>query len=152
MSEMDRIREQMKRAFEGGAWHGPAVREALEGVDATIAARRPIGAAHSIWEIVLHMAAWKEVVTRRLGGDPMKDVPPEVDFPPPAGSGEAGWVAALDRLVATHAALLCAAVEVRDDQLDQPPAPGASSRYVLLHGVAQHDIYHAGQIAVLKKA
>jgi len=151
MTEVDRVRDQLTRAFESGAWHGPAVREVLQGVTAEAAARRPIGAAHTIWELVLHMSAWKDVVTRRLGGEPGQEVPPEVDFPA-QGAGEAAWKAALDRLAASQAALIGALAGVQDDQLDQLPAPKTSTRYILLHGVAQHDIYHAGQIVVLKKA
>ncbi len=151
MTEVQRIEDQLKKSFEGESWHGPAVREALAGVGAAQAARRPIASAHTIWEIALHMAAWKHIVTRRLSGEPMTDVAPEVDWPPVRDTGEAAWQAALHRLEQDHAALRQALVRVRDDQLDQPPAEGTSTRYILLHGVIQHDLYHAGQIAVLKK-
>ena len=152
MAEVDRIRDQIVNAYEGGAWHGPSVKEVLEGVTAAQAARRPIAAAHSIWEIVLHVAVWQEIVGRRLTGEPGREVPPEEDFPPVQDTSEAAWAAALDRLATAHAGLLRAMEGVRDDQLDQAPAAQVPrSRYVLLHGAAQHDIYHAGQIAVLRK-
>jgi len=151
MSEVKRIEDQMTRAFVANAWHGPAVLEVLEGVSEKHAARRPIASAHSIWELVLHMTTWKDVVVRRLGGDPVKDVPDEVNFPSVMDPGAASWKAALDGLSATHQRLLGALRSVSDDQLDQPSPGYGLSRYVLLHGVIQHDLYHAGQIAILRK-
>jgi len=151
MSEVERIEDQMTRAFVANAWHGPAVLEVLEGVNEQQAARRPIASAHSIWELVLHMTTWKDVVVRRLGGDPVKDVPDEVNFPPVTDLSAASWKAALEGLSATHQRLLGALRRVKDDQLDQPSPGYGLSRYVLLHGVIQHDLYHAGQIALLRK-
>jgi len=151
MTEIERIEDQMTRAFEANAWHGPAVLEVLEAVSAEQAARRPIAAAHSIWELVLHMTTWKDVVVRRLGGDPVKEVPPEVDFPRVTDTGAPAWTTALHGLSATHRRLLAALRTVRDDQLDQPSPGYRLSRYVLLQGVIQHDLYHAGQIAILRK-
>ncbi len=68
MSEASRIADQLRRAFDGDAWHGDSVLEILNGVTAAQAAARPITHAHSIWELVLHIAAWDGVVLRRLGG------------------------------------------------------------------------------------
>ena len=69
MKETERIREQLKRAFEGGAWHGPGVLEILENVSAAQAATHPIEGAHSIWELVLHIKAWEDACRRRLSGE-----------------------------------------------------------------------------------
>lgn len=151
MTEVERIGDQMRKAFEGEAWHGPAVLETLQGVTPEMAARRPVASAHSIWELVLHMNTWKDVVRRRLGGEPIKDVPPEMDFPPVGDIGAAAWQAALGRLSRTHAGLLEATLAIRDDELETPPPNGVTKRYTLLHGIVQHDLYHAGQIAILKK-
>jgi uncharacterized damage-inducible protein DinB len=153
MSEIGRIRDQLQRSFERGAWSGPAVLELLEGVTAAQAARRPIPGAHTIGELVRHMTTWKTVVSRRLEGESFLDVRPEVDWPPiPTGDeGDGGWKAALAGLRQAHDDLVKRVAELRDEALDQPPAPGTSSRYVLLHGVIQHDLYHGGQIALLRK-
>ena len=70
MTEIDRILDQLKRAFEGGAWHGPSVKEVLHGVTAAQAHARPLPNAHSIWELVQHIAVWEDVGRRRLEGDP----------------------------------------------------------------------------------
>src|SRR5262249_54607190 len=102
MSEIQRIRDQLKRSFEANAWHGPAVLELLEGVTAKQAAARPIASAHSIWEIVLHMATWKSVVARRVSGEVVNQVPDDVDWPKVAPGGEPEWAAARQRLQAAH--------------------------------------------------
>ena len=151
MTEIEGIRDQLERSFYRDAWHGAAVKEVLEGVSAEQARRRPIADAHSIWELVLHMTTWKTVVLRRLEGDPMRDVPPDVDWPPVTAHDGPAWEAARTGLEAAHTALAAHVATLGDQGLDQAPAPGTSTRYVLLHGVIQHDLYHAGQIAVLKK-
>lgn len=152
MREAERIAEQLRRAHEGEAWHGPALNELLGGVTAAEAAARPVAGAHCVWELVLHVEAWERAGLRRLGGDPAKiyDTPEDwsgVD----AADGEA-WRAALARLAATNAELRAAVLELEDARLDEPILPEMSSVYVTLHGAVQHTLYHAGQIALLKKA
>jgi len=150
-TEVQHIDDQLERAYRKGAWSGPTVLETLEGISAKTAAARPIDDAHSIWEITLHIGVWKHVVTRRLKGEPMSDVPTEMDWPTVTDTSAAAWRRALAELEARHQELRKALAEIRDDQLDQPPTKQGSSRYVQLHGVIQHDLYHAGQIAVLRK-
>ncbi len=152
MREVERIADQLKRAHEGGAWHGPAIDELLRGVTAGQAAARPVEGAHSIWEIVLHIEAWERAVLRRLRGDSAQIFNTEEDWSSVDAGDEEGWRDALGRLAATGAALREAVVELEDSQLDEPIYPEMSSRYVTLHGVVQHTLYHAGQIALLKKA
>jgi len=65
MSQARSFADQLERAFRGGAWHGPAVAEALAGVDAARAAARPLAGAHSIWEIVRHLTVWYDAPRRR---------------------------------------------------------------------------------------
>ena len=92
MSEPGRIAEQMRRVHCGGAWHGPSVAEALEGLSARAAAAHPIRGAHSIWEIVLHLEYTQQVLFRRLGGEPA--FPSEEEFwPPVKEDSEAAWQA-----------------------------------------------------------
>jgi len=151
MNECQRIADQLRRAMEGDAWHGPALRELLQGVSPEVAAGRPIPGLHSIWEIVLHIAAWTEVVRRRLHGDPTRLTPDE-DWPAVAAPTEQAWKAALDRLAQAQRALVDELASLSPDRLDEPIVAGMSSIYVTLHGVVQHHLYHAGQIAMLKKA
>ena len=153
MTEIERILDQLKRAFEGDAWHGPSVREALAGVTAVQAHARPLRNAHSIWELVQHIAVWENVGRRRLAGDraPIDISSPE-DWPPAEDASEAAWEQAKALLDRGHEALREAIAQVVETRLDEPIFEGMSTVYVTLHGVIQHDIYHAGQIAMLKKS
>ena len=90
IEEISRIADQLKRAFEGDAWHGPAVLEVLEGVSARPAAAKPIPGAHSIWEIVLHIAAWDGAIRRRMEGQALQ-LSDEQDFPPVKDTSDAAW-------------------------------------------------------------
>lgn len=141
----------MKRAYEGIAWHGPSVRELLNGVTAETAAARPLAGAHSIWEIVLHSAAWEAAVRRRLQGQPI-ELTPEEDWPAVTDTGEAAWQAALAALDAGDRQLREAISHLSDADLDKTVEGQPYTIYFMLHGVIQHDLYHAGQIGLLKKA
>lgn len=147
-SEVERLAELVKRAYEGEAWHGPSLREALEGVDARRAAARPIAAAHSIWEIALHISGWNDVATRRLAGEQL-DEPDEGDFPAVTDTSDEAWQRMLDELARRSAALRDAIGALDADALDAPDGP---SRYAALHGILHHIHYHTGQISVLKRA
>jgi len=153
MTEIDRTLDQLKRAFEGHAWHGPSLKELLNGVTAQQAHARPLANAHSIWELVQHIAVWEDVGRRRLEGDPA-EVPissPE-DWPPAEDVSDAAWEQAKAAVERGHQALVDAISRVPEARLDEPILEGKSTVYVTLHGVIQHDLYHAGQIAILKKA
>ena len=153
MTEVERIADQLRRAYEGEAWHGPSLREVLEGITAERAARRPLKGAHSIQEIVKHILAGEEIVRRRLERDPgMARPTTEEDWWPPATeTGEAAWAALLEELALANSRLRRAISLLDDSRLDEPIVEGMSSVYVTLHGLIQHDLYHAGQIALLKK-
>ncbi|MGD0414745.1 MAG: DinB family protein [Terriglobales bacterium] len=153
MSEAARIADQLRRAFYGDAWHGDSLVEILEGVTAAQAAARPIAGAHTIWELVLHIAAWDGAVLRRLGGAAVELSDAE-NFPPVTDASEAAWRKALAEVRRVHDELLSAVAIIPDSRLDEmvPGKKGAHyTFYYMLHGVAQHELYHAGQIALLKK-
>ena len=153
MTETERILDQLRRAFEGNAWHGPSVREALAGVTASQAHARPLANAHSIWELVQHIAVWEDVGRRRLEGDRAQiEISSPTDWPPAADRSEAAWEQAKAALDRGHETLRAAITRVDESRLDEPILEGMSTVYVTLHGVIQHDLYHAGQIAMLKKA
>lgn len=151
MKETERIREELKRAFEGGAWHGPAVLEILENVSAAQAASHPIAGAHSIWELVLHIKAWEDACRRRLSGD-RAELTDQEDWPAVAETSDAAWGKTLAALRESHQKFSEAIASVDDTRLDEPILEGMKSVYATLHGAVQHDLYHAGQIAILKKA
>jgi len=152
-SESARIADQLRRAFDGEAWHGDSLFEILAGVTEARAAARPIAGAHTIWELALHVAAWDGAVLRRLGGAAVELSDAE-NFPPVRDASAAGWRAALAQVRRGHAELVAAVASLPDSRLDDmvPGKEGAHyTFYYMLHGVVQHELYHAGQIALLKK-
>jgi uncharacterized damage-inducible protein DinB len=152
MTEIERILDQMDRTFSGDAWHGPPLKSVLEGLTAEEASNHAIANAHSIWELVLHITAWKIMMRHELMGD-KAEVRPETDWPPVWETSEVAWKRAVENLDESHKRLRETAAGLREDQLEEKPVTRTdNSRYVILHGVVQHDLYHAGQIAVLKKA
>jgi uncharacterized damage-inducible protein DinB len=155
ITEVDRIRDQFRRAFDGEAWHGPSVLALLNGVTAQQAAAHPIPGAHSIWQLTQHIEAWERACLRRLNGDPAR-LTDEEDFRPVNDTSEAAWESAKQELTNTHRELLDAIGKLDESRLNEPIITSSttsySSVYVTLHGGVQHDLYHAGQIAILKKA
>src|ERR1700722_17716259 len=104
-SEPALIADQLRRAFEGDAWHGPALLELLQHVDAATAAARPLPDAHSIWELVLHIAAWDGVVLRRLGGQKAQ-IKGAANFPVVPKPTQARWDEAVAYMKHTHDVLV----------------------------------------------
>ena len=151
MTEMERIEDQLRRSVEGEAWHGPALNALLKDVTAEEAAARPIPDAHSIWEILLHIITDQELVLERLAGKPAS-YSGEQDWPPVRDQSSAAWSSAIRSLNDTSARLRKAILELDSTKLDEPIVEGFSSVYITLHGDVQHNLYHAGQIALLKKA
>jgi uncharacterized damage-inducible protein DinB len=153
MSETARLADQIRRAFEGDAWHGDSVLELLAGVKAKTAAARPIKNAHSIWELVLHIAAWDDAAIRRAGGMAVQ-LTGERNFPIVKDSSEDAWRRTLEQVKKTHDELVKTVAAFPDSRLgDQVPGKKESyyNFYYLFAGIVQHELYHAGQIALLKK-
>ena len=158
-TEIDRIVDELEREHGGDAWHGTPLRQILAGVDHTDAMARPYDGVQTIWELVLHITAWKNEVRRRVGGAPA-GVPAEGDWPAPPDTPDAeAWCAAVDALEDAHRALVATVSRLGEAQVFAPTNDPREretgqgvSYYVLLHGIAQHDAYHSGQIALLKKA
>jgi uncharacterized damage-inducible protein DinB len=153
MTESVRLADQIRGAFEGTAWHGDSVLELLAGVNAKTAAAKPIKGAHSIWELLLHIAAWDDAVRRHIGGEAV-DLSDEQNFPPVKDVSEAAWRQAVESVKQTHNELIKAVAVFPDARL-QDPVPGKTENYYnffyLFSGIVQHEIYHAGQISLLKK-
>lgn len=151
MSEAAGIADQLRRAFDGSAWHGPSVLELLREIDAKTAAAKPIPNVHSIWELLLHVAVWDEVAMTRLAGT--KSQPTGTDnFPVPAKPTEAAWRKAIATTKSTHEKLVKIVEKLSDARLRERVPGKRYDFYHMLHGIAQHELYHAGQIAILKKA
>jgi len=152
MSEVERISDQLRRSHQGSAWHGPSLLEVLDGVTDEQANRRVLPNAHTIWELVLHLTAWEQVVTRRLAGETVPDLPPDQDFPAVADATGDGWKSALDQMNQAQRQLAQSIAQLTDDGLKRMVAGKDYSVYFMLHGAIQHKLYHAGQIAVFKKS
>jgi uncharacterized damage-inducible protein DinB len=154
MTETFRLADQIRRAFEGSAWHGDSMLELLADVNAKTATARPIKDAHSIWEILLHVAAWDDVVARRTGGTAVT-LTDEQNFPTVTDTSEAAWSRAIESTKKTHHELIKAVAAFSDARLmDQVPGKTENyyNFYYMFSGIVQHELYHAGQIALLKKA
>jgi uncharacterized damage-inducible protein DinB len=150
-SEGARIADQLRRAFDGSAWHGPALLELLSDVDAETAAARPVPEAHSIWELVLHIAAWDDAGLRRLGGEKWQPTG-LANFPAATKPTEGAWRKAVAATKRMHDTLVKTVAALPDSRLAERCPGKRYDFYHLLHGIVQHELYHAGQIAVLKKA
>ncbi len=149
MTELEQFADTLRRAFDGDSWQGSSLSELLAGVSAQQAVARPLPQAHNIWELVLHIIVWHDVVRRRMNGEAVLPSDAE-NFPTPAG-GAAEWEKAIEALRrSTHQT----AEAIRGFQIarldDQVPGKHYSYRH-MLSGVASHDAYHAGQIALLRK-
>jgi hypothetical protein len=147
-----RIADQLRRAFTGDAWHGPSLRELLAGIPAEQARARPIAAAHSIWELVLHIDLYVRLALDATQGTVMPELFGTGKDWPAAQNGSAAWAIASDRLFqgGEH---LAQTIEGFADARLQDTVPGREyDFYHLFHGIVQHSLYHGGQIALLKKA
>ena len=151
-TELERLEEQVKRSFEGGAWHGPSVLEALKDVTPQEAYAHPIAGAHSIWELVLHLSGTYRLVLRRVHGESAQLTPAE-DWPSLPSPTPSAWQEALRSLQELNEQVREAIRTFNPQQLDQSLTPAAPyTAYTQFIGITQHDLYHAGQIVLLKKS
>lgn len=155
----EQFADQLERSFRGGAWHGPAVAEALAGVSAAHAWRRPIPRAHNIHELVFHIGFWLDGARWRIEGEPVTDLAPEADWPAAVAgelasefAREGAWRDALARLAESHHHLHAAVLGLDDERLDEAVAGADPTVRGMLLGILQHNAYHAGQIALLARA
>jgi uncharacterized damage-inducible protein DinB len=152
-TELDMLLAAMEEAFERKAWHGPNLRGAIRGLDPAVACRRPARGRHSIWELVVHAAYWKYAVRRRLVGDKRGSFALTGSnwFSRPDEPSAPAWQQDVALLVAEHRALMEAARAVDPRRLHRVSAGRRNTPAILLRGIAFHDVYHAGQIQVLKR-
>ncbi|HKC65998.1 MAG TPA: DinB family protein [Pyrinomonadaceae bacterium] len=151
MNEVEKIEDQLRRAFEGEAWYGDSLDEILAGVTAEQAAARPIHQVHSVIEIILHLAFTEDVMRRRIEGEDAGFSEGEDLFYVEEASEDA-WMDAKAKLKASHRKLIEVVHSLKEEDLERNVIGRNHSIYFLLHGLIQHQVYHAGQIAVLKKA
>lgn len=150
MTEIARIQGQIRRAYNGQAWHGTPLRGLLRDLTPREAAARPIRGSHTIWELVLHITTWREVVIRRIGGEPYGKLAAAEDWRAAPKATAAAWTRTLADLDRSQRRLLTAVGTLTDRRLTATVSGAAYDFYVMLHGVLQHDLYHAGQIALIR--
>lgn len=148
-SETGRIANELRLLNDGTSWLGPSLKDLLSDVDEARARLRPLPDAHTIWELVLHMAAWLRIARERLTATSIRDPSEAENWP----SMDCSWEGAKAALAVETTALEQAIREFPEERLDAyAPASQPQTFYILLHGVIQHSAYHGGQIAILKKA
>jgi hypothetical protein len=142
---MEQLLAIIDQAYNRRSWHGTNLRGSLRRVSAEQAAWRPSQARHNIWELVVHAAYWKYVVRRRLTGGSRGSFPIKGSnwFHRPQDSREEAWEADIVLLDAMHKSMREAIAGLT--------ARNLSKNFALISGVAAHDLYHAGQIQLLKR-
>lgn len=155
-TECSRIAEQLRRAFAGEAWHGPSLSELLSDVNNKQANSRPLAAAHSIWELTLHIGMWIKHAHASMRGVAMppfvENMPQEQNWPEIKDPGPAAWRQTVDNTLHVGEELAAATENFGDERLGETVPGRDYAFYNLFHGIVQHSIYHGGQIAILKKA
>lgn len=150
MKELELILKQLESTYAGAPWHGPSFRTVIRGITPELASTRVPGVTHTIWELVGHMQGWSDVVIRRLQGAPISE-PIDGDFPEPLALTAAAWKEALKRFDASMVELRQAVSVLTPSALNRPVPGRQTPINEMLHGIIWHNIYHTGQIAVLKK-
>ncbi len=150
MSEKRRTLDLLDRAYRAKAWHGPALLETLDGMNAAMAAKRVMKGAHTAWELVDHLASWNEVVALRLSGTPPQ-ITPEMNFPKTPRPTPGAWKKTLARLAASQRKFRAAVARFPEAKLGRRRAGTTTTWNVLIHGQIQHQLYHVGQIAMLRR-
>jgi uncharacterized damage-inducible protein DinB len=157
LPDVERVITELQRQHDGDPWHGPSRSAILADVSAAEAAWQPGAGAHSIWELVLHMRSWtREVERRALGAQPA--MPEDGDWPAVVDTSEDAWAEAQASLDAAHEQIVAVVRRLGAEKLsgmvgatrDKPLGTGITHR-AMLYSLAQHDVYHSGQIAILKR-
>lgn len=150
---MDDLLFLIDTAYNRVSWHGTNLRGSIRSVSPRQAAWRPGRGRHNIWELVVHAAYWKYVAWRRLTSSTRGSFPLEGSnwFERSHDVTLASWRSDIALLDTTHRTLRSAIAELNARDLDRPPVKGRTTTRALVTGVAAHDLYHAGQIQLLKR-
>lgn len=152
MDETKRLASAIEQTVIGPVWHGAPLAELLKSVPAAAAAAHPIAGAHSIWELVLHIASWASIAEQRLGLASLADPEDSEDWPQAARTTSAAWAKARARMVNAHESLADAVRRLEPTSLNRCVPGRKYTVRTMLHGVIEHGAYHGGQIAMLTKA
>ena len=155
MKTVERILKQLRRSVCSDDWLFPTLLDALDGVTAEMAARRPLADSHSIWEITRHLAIWETAAARMAAGGTIERTQRSHgrwDWPEVRDTGPDAWTAALNELKSAHETLMAVVSGLDEAALDRAIQIEGFTVLDMLQGVIEHNMYHAGQIALLKRA
>ena len=144
---LDVLLANIDEAYEKKGWHGTNLRGSLRGLTLDELVWRPASGRNNIWELALHAAYWKYAVRRRLRGDKRGSFPMKGSnfFPSPANPDDMAWRNALSVLEEQHRQLRATVAGVSRTTLED------RKKLQLIYGIAAHDLYHTGQIQLLKR-
>jgi len=151
--QLDELLFLIEQSYNKKAWHGTNLRGSIRGLLAREAAWRPGTGRHNIWEIMVHCAYWKYVVRRRILGEKRGSFPLKGSnwFQRSADLSEQAWREDIKLIESCHRSLLDAVSQLRPGELSRTPAGSKVSNLAIIVGIASHDVYHAGQIQLLKR-
>jgi uncharacterized damage-inducible protein DinB len=153
--ERQRLIDMLDRTHHGDPWHGPSLMSVVRDITEAESERRVVAHAHTVGEIARHVAGWRDEVRARLAGK-APALPTCGDWPPP---GPRGWQETIAELDRSYRDLRAALAAMPSEQWEQQVGPSREAGLgtgvtfaLMLHGIVQHDVYHAGQIALLRRA
>ncbi|HZD94881.1 MAG TPA: DinB family protein [Candidatus Sulfotelmatobacter sp.] len=153
-TECNCIAYELASTINGEAWYGDSLREILDGVTAAQARAHPIPNVHSIWEMVVHVDSWVRLSYGAVQGTPIPPwpaMPKEIDWPPVTANDEQAWRAGVGSFFDNHLKLVETIKDFGDERLESTVPGRTYNFYRLFHSASLHAVYHAGQIALLKK-
>ncbi|MFH0990323.1 MAG: DinB family protein [bacterium] len=145
--------ETIEEAYHKKAWHGTNLRGSIRGLTVRDASWRPAADRHNIWEIVIHCAYWKYIVRRRILGEKKGFFPLKGSnwIVQPGETTAAAWKKDIGLLQSCHRSMCEAIAQFNDNDLAIIPKGTTVSNRMIISGIAAHDVYHAGQIQILKR-
>jgi hypothetical protein len=151
--EIQLLLRLIDEGYKNLAWHGPNLRGALRGLTAKQAAWRPSKSRHNIWEIVIHTTYWKYIVRRRLLSEKKGSFPLKGSnwIKRPIDTSEKAWQSDIRLLDEIHGSMREAILNLKPSDLVKKPLGSKFSNVSMISGIACHDIYHTGQIQLLKR-
>jgi len=151
--QVERLNKMFRAAAHGETWHGQSILQIFENISATTAAAHPIDGSHCIWDYLLHIINWRAFAVKALLEDKpyIIELNTDKDWTPISDFSEEAWEKAIALYKKSTDDLSNAILNIDDDKLDEIVVGHDYTFYTLLHGVIQHDIYHSGQIVLLRK-
>jgi hypothetical protein len=152
-ARIELLLEILDQAFDRKGWHGTTLRGSLRGITPEEALWRPAPNRHNIWELTVHAAYWKYAVRRRLVGDAMGSFPRKPSNWPlvSAKPDQKAWKLDIRLLESEHRLLRDTVRMLPPARLEERSPQGVWTNAEEIHGIAAHDLYHTGQIQLIKK-